>query len=324
MSGGLDGPVFVCGAERSGTSLVYALLASHPHLSMVRRTNMWRWFYGKFGDLDDPANLDEALTALSRYKRLAPLNPDWDRIRRELEAGPRTYGRLFDLLHRHHAEDVGRPRWGDKSLHTEYFAAALFGEFPDARVIHMVRDPRDRYASIANRYDEPSKGIPSATGRWLASVRAGEENLERFPDRYLLVRFEDLLEDPEAVTSRLCAFIGEPFEPEMMQMSGAPEHETGNSSFGDIAPKSISTAPIGRYRTALGPTDVAFIQTVASRPMRRLGYSLDHGELRGSARRQFAAVMLPRNAVRLAAWLRRQRRTQMHERPPDARLVDAA
>ena len=324
MSGGLDRPVFVCGAERSGTSLVYALLSSHPHVSMVRRTNMWRWFYGKFGDLNDPANLDEALAALTRYKRLAPLDPDWDRIRRELEAGPRTYRRLFELLNGHHAERVGRPRWGDKSLHTEYFATALFGEFPDARVIHMVRDPRDRYASIANRYDEPSKGIPSATGRWLASVRAGEANLAHFPDRYLLLRFEDLLEDPVAVTSRLCAFIEEPFEPEMMHMSGAPEHETGNSSFGDIAPKSISTAPIGRYRTALRAADIAFIQTVAGRRMRRLGYTLDRVELRGSARRHFGAVTLPRNAFRLAAWSLRQRRTQMHERPPAARLVEAS
>jgi hypothetical protein len=58
--------------------------------------------------------------------------------------------------------------------------------------------------------------------------------------------------------------------------------------------------------------------------MRRLGYSLDRFELRGSARRHFVAVTLPRNAGRLAAWSLRQRRTQMHERPPVARLVEAS
>jgi hypothetical protein len=319
---GTDGPVFICGAERSGTSLMYALLASHPSLSMVRRSNMWRWFYDKFGDLAEPENLDAAIDSLSRYKRLAPLEPDWERVRRELGTGPPTYGRLFDLLHGHRAARIGRARWGDKSLHTEYFAKAIFHELPDARVIHMVRDPRDRYASIANRYEEGSKGIPSATGRWLASVRAAHENAAQYPGRYLVVRFEDLLTDPVAVTTRTCEFLGEPFDPAMMEMAGAPEHSTGNSSFGDLAPQRISTAPMGRYRTALPAEDIAFIQTVAGRAMRRLGYALDPVDLRGRARARFWAVTLPRDACRLVAWSFRQRRTQAHERPPAARLAE--
>jgi hypothetical protein len=318
-----DGPVFICGAERSGTSLMYALLASHPQLSMIRRANMWRWFYGKFGDLGDPENLDAAIDALERYKRLAPLEADWERVRREFDEGPPTYGRLFDLPHRHRAERIGRARWGDKSLHSEYFAREIFTEFPDARVIHMVRDPRDRYASIANRYEHSSKGIASATGRWLASVRAGETNMSRYPDRYSVVRFEDLLEDPLVVTSQTCAFIGEAFDPEMMKMSGAPEHSHGNSSFGDLAPKTISTAPMGRYRTKLRPADIAFIQLVAGGPMRRHGYAIDAVDLRGAERWRFAAVTAPRDSCRLAYWSLNQRRHQAEERPPATRLVDA-
>ena len=110
-----DGPVFICGAERSGTSLMYALLASHPRLSMIRRANMWRWFYGKFDDLRDPRNVDDAIDALARYKRLAPLDADWERVRREFDDGPATYGRLFDLPHRHRAERVGRRAAGATS-----------------------------------------------------------------------------------------------------------------------------------------------------------------------------------------------------------------
>ena len=322
MIGGTDGPVFICGAERSGTSLMYALLASHPRLSMMRRSNMWRWFYDKHGDLAVPENLDAAIESLSRYKRLAPLEPDWERVRRELCAGPPTYGRLFDLLHGHRADRIGRARWGDKSLHTEYFADAIFREFPDARVVHMVRDPRDRYASIANRYDEGSKGIPSATGRWLASVGAARANVARYPGRYGLVRFEDLLTDPVGVTSRTCELIGEQFDPTMMDMAGAPEHSTGNSSFGDLAPQRISTAPMGRYRTKLQSSDIAFIQTMAGRPMRRLGYALDPVPLRGPARWRFWTVTFPRDASRVLAWSFNQRRVRAHERPPAARLVE--
>ena len=119
-------PVFIGGADRSGTTLAFALLASHPNISMVRRTNMWRWFDGRFGDLAEPANLEAAIDALRRYRRLDQLDPDWDRVRRDVTAGPPTYARLFDSMHRQRAERLGRARWGDKSLHTECYADAVF------------------------------------------------------------------------------------------------------------------------------------------------------------------------------------------------------
>ncbi len=313
------GPVFVCGADRSGTSLVFALLASHPNLSMVRRTNMWRWFHGRFGDLSDPQNLDEAIDTLSRYRRLAVLDPDWSRIRSELGAGEPTYGRLFELMHRHRAEKLGCPRWGDKSLHSEHFADTMFAEFPDARVIQLVRDPRDRYASIFKRYDSARGDVIGATGRWLASARAAERNRNRYQGRYLVVRFEDLLHDPVPVTNHICDFIGEDFVPEMLTMAGTPEHSRGNSSFGDLPANTISTAPIGRWRTVLEPADVAAIQLVAGRTMTRFGYSLERAALPGSERLRFVARM-PHHAGRLATWSVRDRYMRHRATVPAARL----
>ena len=145
-------PILVTGADRSGTSLMFALLASHPRISMVRRTNLWRWFYGGFGDLSEPANLDRCLETMLRYKRLQQLEPSPERIRREFASGKPTYGRLFALLHVQNAMRSNKQRWGDKSLHTEHFADRVFAEFPEAKMIHMIRDPRDRYASISRRY----------------------------------------------------------------------------------------------------------------------------------------------------------------------------
>ena len=113
------GPIFVAGLERSGTSLLYALLASHPRIAMTRRTNLWTHFYGQYGELGDPANLDRCIDVLLRYKRIVKLEPDEVRLRRDFAQGPPTYGRLFALLEEQHAQRLGRPRWGDKSLHTE-------------------------------------------------------------------------------------------------------------------------------------------------------------------------------------------------------------
>lgn len=296
------GPIFIAGPDRSGTTLMYSLLASHPNISMVRRTNMWRYFHERYGDLGDADNFERCLDEMLRYRRMRHLQPDEERIRREFLEGSRTYGRLFALFHQHNAERVGRSRWGDKSLHTELFADAVFREFPDAYIVHMVRDPRDRYASVSKRNGQDLDRVGAATARWLVSSRAGRRNAERYPDRYRLVRFEELAEDPESVVRSVCEFVGEPFFAEMLAMNAVPEHRDagGNSSFGDGTPGTISTRPIGRYREVLSAADVAFIQLVAGRELSRLGY--EHDRIRPDRPLRFALWHAPVNALKMASW----------------------
>lgn len=265
-------PIFVTGPDRSGTTLMFALLASHPSISMTRRTNMWRWFDGQFGLLADPANLDALIATLGRYKRLGDVAIDADRIKSIVGDAP-TYGEVFDAVLRDHARSAGKDRWGDKSLHTEHHADRLFSEFPDARVIHMMRDPRDRHASIVNRYDGVGRpSVAASSMRWLRSTRAGLRNVKRYEDRYLIVRYEDLAAEPLATLEAVCAFLGEDVDEAMLSMGGAPEHARGNSSFGTIDTGTISTRSIGRYKSALDPDDVTFIETVAAPHLARFGY----------------------------------------------------
>lgn len=314
----MSGPVILTGPDRSGTSLLYALVGSHPSISMVRRTNMFRWFHGRFGILSDPHNLERCLSTMLRYERLSPLGPDPDRIRAEFVRGEPTYGRLFDLIHRHHAERMGKPRWGDKSLHTEHHADAVFDELPDARIIHVMRDPRDRHASVIRRYADVSRRVGPVTGRWLSSVRAGERNLQRHPGRYRLVRYEDLVHDPETTLRDVCEFLDEPYAAEMLAMEGVPEHEEGNSSFEQFAPRTISTKGVGRYLGILDRRDVAFIETVARSSMRRLGY-LAPSDV--PVRPRLSEVpYIAENAARMMAWIIADDERAGRAEVPDARL----
>ena len=267
-------PIFVAGPDRSGTSLIYAILSSHPNISMVRRTNMFRYFYKHYGDLSDPENFERCLTMMLSYKRLVHLHPDPQRIRNEFFQGPPTYGRMFALFHIHNAERVGKARWGDKSLHTECFADDVFAEFTNARILHMVRDPRDRYASVLKRYATNRGQVGKAAGKWLYSVWYGLRNLEKYPGKYMIVRYEDLTLHPEEMVRKICDFVGEDFLPGMLSMAGAPDHNQrgGNSSFQKFNPGEISTTPVGRYQKVLTQHDIAFLQAYCGRYMHRLGY----------------------------------------------------
>ncbi len=299
-------PIFIAGPDRSGTSLLFALLASHPRISMVRRTNMWRWFYGQYGDLSVSENFERCLEGMLNYKRLDHLQPDPERLRREFWEGEPSYGRLFALFHEHNAERVGKPRWGDKSLHTEHYADKVFSEFPKAKIVHMLRDPRDRYASVLKRYqDRAEKGVAAATGRWLASAKVASRNVDLYPDRYMTLRYETLASQPEETLHEVCAFIGEQYMPRMLAMRGAPEHGNtgGNSSFENFQPGTISTKSIGRFRKVLDQQDIAFMQTCAGRDMVTFNYPLVPIQLSLGDRSLFYLVNLPMNYIRMRGWI---------------------
>ncbi|HEX6289296.1 MAG TPA: sulfotransferase, partial [Herpetosiphonaceae bacterium] len=124
------------------------------------------------------------------------------------------------------------------------------------------------------------------------------------PDRYLIVRYETLVEQPEATLRQVCAFIGEPYTPAMLTMEGAPAHRNrgGNSSYGTHTPGQISTTSIGKFRKVLSPRDLAFMQAYVGRQMRAYGYELEPLHLSLSDRLIFASVDWPSNMARILAW----------------------
>lgn len=316
------GPIFVGGLERTGTSLIYALLASHPNIAMTRRTNWWTFFDRRFGDLVDDANLDRCLDAMLRYRRHRKLLPDRDRLRREFLLGERSYCRLFALLEEHHAQRVGKERWGDKSLNTERYADRVFACFPDARILHMIRDPRDRYASVVKRWKTNRGGVGSATAAWLASIRLGERNQARYPDQFCIIRYEDLAGDPEGTLRSICAFIAEPFDRSMLEMQGARDFRDagGNSSFGRFVAGQISTKSIGHYPKTLSPAQIDFMGRQAGRLMHRHGYAAADLWPDGPPMR-YRLVDRPWNLAMMAAWHARERWHQLSGRRPSSHTM---
>lgn len=327
------GPVFIGGLERSGTSLIYALLASHPNIAMTRRTNLWAYFYDRYGDLGKPANFERCFTTLMHYKRVLVLNPDPDRLRREFLQGEPTYARLFSLIEEHYADRVGKPRWGDKSLNTERYADPIFAAYPTARILHMIRDPRDRYASAVTRWKVKRGGIGAGTAMWLSSVHLAKRNQQRYPEQYRIVRYETLAFRPVETLRDICAFIGEDYSPAMLGMEGAEtfRDEGSNSSYGQIAPGVISTKSIGRYRKVLSRQEIAFAQAQARSDMLALDYTLDSIEFSGRERLQYVGWDWPLNWARKIAWNTQDavrdrvgRNVPSYRLVPDAQLVEAS
>lgn len=278
-------PIVVTGTSRSGKTLVRWLLSSHSRITVSRRAELWPRFAGRFGDLSEPANLERCLRAVLERRQVAWLGPERDRLRCEFRAGPPTYARLFGLIHQQHAERVGKERWGDQSGRFEGCVGAFLNAYPAATVVHLVRDPRDRYEALLSRHAARPGDVGRTTASWLRSVATAKHVRRTHPDAYLVVRFEDLVTDPETTARALCDAIGERYEPAMLRMDATRRFDTLRT--GDECP--LSTEYIGRHHNRIDPHDIAFVQSVAGDEMRALGYTTDDVPMTAVSRLRFAA-----------------------------------
>ena len=252
---------------------------------------------------------------------------DLPRLRREMRAGDATYPRLFALIHEHFAERAGKPRWGDQTGLVERYAGPIFAALPGVRIIHMVRDPRDRYEGSLSMWPSGRGRAGAASARWRYSIDLGERNARRWPGRYRLLRYEDLVRNPEQVVANLCEFVGESFEPAMMDLPDAPTYRAKLAAGADGIPL-ITARHIGDYRGRIPPHELAFMQGQLGSRMRRHGYVPDPVPMSPLERARYAVVQWPSQAARMIAWdavERVQHRLPgiAGRHPPAAKTVDS-
>jgi O-antigen/teichoic acid export membrane protein len=325
-------PIYIGGLDRSGKTTMAAFLTSHPDIAVPDvGSNMWTYFYGQYGDLSRPENFERCLDAMLRYKHVLYLEPDVERIRREFADGPRTYGALFALILDHWAERRGKPRWGVQTGLIERYAERIFAETPQAKVVHMVRDPRDRYEGSLELWPAGRGRAGGATARWTYSCHLAESHVRRHPENYVVVRYEDMVLRTDATLRHVCAFLDIEFVPEMLDMGGAPDRRDRLASRAGVSATEtpLSSEFIGRFRDVVPRDELLFIQLHAGRLMREHGYEPDAMRLSPTEWSRFAVIAWPRQAARMLAWrtveaVQQRLPTRVGRKPDPRTIVDAS
>jgi hypothetical protein len=292
------GPIFITGLAHSGKTPLRLILSTHPDLALSRRTFLWDRYFGRFGDIGQPENFESCLNAMIKNKNIAALMPDAERIRREFVDGPQTYMRLFGLFHQHHAEMIGKPRWGVQKGSMESYADLIFETYPAAKMIHMIRNPRD-FCEVALSVSGYRLGkVGWHIARWLSSACWAQRNLKRYPHRYKVIRFETLQADPEAAARDICTFLGEKFAPEMIEIL-AEENEEITQPEGSAPSAQKLQITGGKSRLQMSPGELAFtqafVQPYFNESMPRYLFST-------ADRLRYYLVDWPANRIGMIAW----------------------
>lgn len=139
----------------------------------------------------------------------------------KVENYPEAVRRLYQL----YADRSGKKRYADKTPRYVSDIRLLSELFPESRFVHVIRDGRNVSLSIREdgRRNGPKRfvDIGEALTHWRTRVQDGM-NAKGYlgENRYMEVRFEDILEDPEVGVRKICKFVDLPFDRSMFDYQG--------------------------------------------------------------------------------------------------------
>ena len=289
----MTAPVFIIGGSRTGSEMLKTMLSVSPKLDFVDELflrcprwlhrdleNLLRTSLGREAMAGDTDRVLEVLYSGEPYGWVwGRANEKFDRevLRGNLESGPIDLKRIFDGLMAAHAANTGKQGRGAKfPMHFSY-SRQLVEWYPDCKLLHTTRDPRAVYASQANKYVKPED--PFSTRAWMKARQFVHINLQvawtaRLHRQlgglknYRLVRYEDVVQNPEREMIHICDFLEVEFQPEMLF-----PHQYG-SSYGEIrGKKGVDASSLEAWRKRITPFTAALLRVLHPVAWRRFGYA---------------------------------------------------
>jgi hypothetical protein len=280
MATNSDRPIFVVGCPRSGTTMLQLMLHSHPRIAIPPETRFVVTAYEQrrtFGDLEVPANRRALAQWIvgRRETKFQDLGLDPEQVTQEIVAGPPALGAALGTVFRAYARRFDKPRWGDKRPTYIQHLDGLLRLFPDAQVVHLIRDGRDCVASL-KEVSWYKRDAFHAAATWTQAIDLGRRAAARLgPDAYYHLQYEHLVENPAEELRALCAFLGEDYDPRMTQ----PERIAGTAvppqkRWHERTKGSVTSGRVGSWDARLEPWEIALAETVMGRRLQDHGYEL--------------------------------------------------
>jgi hypothetical protein len=249
-----EGPIFIGGLMKSGTSLLRKLLSRHPRIYGGLETH---WFAPDITEKwQDPTSRRQIW--LAQFFDVS--DTELARIRAEAASGTDFVDRFMWYCTRR----AGKARWVEKTPDNVLHIATIDRVWPDAQFIFVVRDFRDIFASWKRNGKAPVDGFIAQVHAVMRAVgpRAGTRS-----ESYLEVDYDALVTDTEQTLRRVLGFLGEPWVDGFHVYEGDDwDHQkvlkvTGrDGATARALAKPIFTSSLGQWREVLTSAEVERIQ----------------------------------------------------------------
>lgn len=248
-------PVVIGGCGSSGTTLLRRMLDRHPEVFCGPESTVFLKRMSSIRDIAQRFGFEPSQVAAWRHESCTRV----------------------EFVERFQAACLaksGKRVWAEKTPENIRAFPQIAARFPQARLIHVIRDGRDVACSLRQAAWMPLEKITGGADRgspealdaciryWAERVRFGREM--RGHPRYVEVRYEDLVAEPRETMTRLLASLDLAFDEQVLQPAAAPAAR-------DEGP--VVASSIGRWRREFGAQEAAIVEARAGALLRELDYA---------------------------------------------------
>lgn len=275
------GPVFILGSPRSGTTLLHSMLMSAGGFAVYcSEFHAYNGLGPRFRGLRSREQRERFLEEWLGTEAFLRTGLPAEQVRELVEERCRSAADLLREVMGAVAERQGAATWVDSTPENGLFLREIARDFPEARVVHMVRDPRDVAASLGQQ--RWVRSLPGYGGRpllaaaayWAWIVGRIQTDARALEGRYLELRFEELLGEPERALERVGGFLGRPLDLDRIRGAGVGAVGAPNTSHGDGEARR-GFDPRLRWRRRMTTEEAAEVEAIAAGPMAALGYEAE-------------------------------------------------
>jgi hypothetical protein len=259
-------PFFIVGCGRSGTTLLRTMINRHSQVAIPLESLFIVDYLRATGSL----SRDRLIRMLVREFELH----EWDvEISASDLSDVADAREAIERLHEIYLAKHGKKIWGQKTPRFVRHGDLLKRAWPNSKFVHVVRDARAVVSSLI-RSDQHRSNAYFASRRWINDVSAGLRLEQQFPGDMLLVRYEDLVREPEQELQKVCEHLGLDYEAGIASPQG---NETGEySTWYKNAHALLDRPPdpnrIDLWRKNLTPRQLRLVEHTCGALMTQLGY----------------------------------------------------
>jgi len=240
-------PFFLVGAERSGSTMLRLMLDSHPQIACASE------FEYSVDLIVDPTEWPSIQT----YHHYLATDRIFQSHQYTIDPGL-SYPALVNSFLLQLRARTGKENTG-ATVHRHF--DRLLRLWPSACFIYLLRDGRDVARSCIGM--GWAGNVWTGVEVWNRAERAWESMRGSLPnDRFIEVRFEDLVKNPARELARVCDFLGVAFDPEMLSYPR-------RSTFGLPDPRLVD-----QWRSKLSEREVRLLEGRVAGMLVARGYQL--------------------------------------------------
>jgi hypothetical protein len=238
-------PVFLVGSERSGTTLLRLMLDHHPQIAFEKEFDFVVTEVSDTGELPSADSYREWITGVREANY-------------ELDPSLGYLELVNDFLRQKQAASGGKPYVG-ATIHRNFDRLRFL--WPDARYIHLVRDPRDVARSVVQK--GWAGNVYQGSEFWTDAESCWDSLVPHLADdRAVEIRYEELVLRTEPVLTEICRFIGVEYANAMLDYSAdAPQYPPPDPTL------------VSQWKTKLAPRDVGMVELRTAGTLERRGYA---------------------------------------------------